>query len=92
MRIVYLVFVSNLALVNVVISARVTVNRKKKTWDAPGTPSEKAQMTPKIGESRWIEYKREGGIIGVYDADKIDHLDQMVHDAVEAQRDYSHAD
>ncbi|TSC64222.1 MAG: hypothetical protein G01um101491_337 [Parcubacteria group bacterium Gr01-1014_91] len=94
MRIVCLVFATNSAYVNVVEvpPKGVEVFPDKGIWKWPGVyPPDGTRTTLKIGESRYARNSRSG-IIGVYDVDNLKHLDSMVHDAVESQRDYSNAD
>lgn len=94
MRIVCLVFAPNSAYVNVVERPPegVEVFPDKGIWKWSGMyPPDGTRTTLKIGESRYVRNCRIG-IIGVYDVDNLKHVDRMVHDAVESQRDYSDAD
>ena len=83
MRQVFLQFAPNAAYCQVVekTPAGVTIDADGSTWRF-----EKRQY--KIGESRYIEQGRKRGVIGVYDADNIEHLDHMVHAALESQREH----
>ncbi|MDP1689862.1 MAG: hypothetical protein Q8L52_01520 [bacterium] len=91
MKIVFLVFAPNTAYVQVIDwtpeGVKVFPDKGIWTYASPNGPP----RTFRIGNSRDIGDLR-GGIIGVYDADKLSHLDSMVHVAVEAQRGYAHAD
>ena len=94
MRIVYLIFAPNSAYNQVVDKAPkgVKVDEAKGTWQARDLPYP-ANQEYKIGRSRYIERSCLGGvIIGVYDADNLEHLGSMVHAAVESHRDYRDAD
>ena len=94
MRLVCLIFAPNSAYVKVVERPPkgVEVSPDKGTWKWSGVyPHDGTRTTFKIGEGRYVRNPRSG-IIGVYDVDNLKHLDSMVHDAVESQRDYSNAD
>jgi hypothetical protein len=92
MKIVYLIFAPNAAYNQVVEEKpkNVQVDEKKGTWTWKGGAFDAPQKR-KIGEPRYLGDRRFG-VIGVYDADNLQHLGSMVHAAVESQRDYSRAD
>ncbi|MCR4333907.1 MAG: hypothetical protein NUV60_02770 [Patescibacteria group bacterium] len=87
-RIVYLVFASNSAYVQVVRrkpkGVKIDVAKKKWTYEH----AHHRQSEP-IGNGCFLGDRRMG-VIGVYDLDKLEHADSMVHDALESQRNRSH--
>ncbi|MBU4257440.1 hypothetical protein KKC04_03440 [Patescibacteria group bacterium] len=82
MKLIFLVYALNNCYVKVVerVPNDVTVDFKKGTWYY-----DKKEYN--IGNMRYCEHSR-CGVIGVYDANKINHLDNMAHHAIEATRIY----
>ncbi len=90
MKLAYLVFAGNTAYCTVteMTPKGVTVDLEKMTWQYDHAH---LHQPVQIGRSRYLGCSPHG-TIGVYDLDNFAHVDRMVHDAIESQRDYSNAD
>lgn len=83
MKLVFLIYAINNCYVKITRKKPkgVTINLQKKTWYYKNREYN-------IGNMRHCERYAKYGIIGVYDVNKINHLDNMAHHAIEATRNY----
>ena len=91
-KIAYLVFAPNRAFVKVQRRKPkgVKLSPDGKEWTLPGArSSDGTRTTFRSGEGRYLRKRRDGGIIGVYDLDRLEHVKIMANDAIQSQRNGS---